>query len=965
MATLSSDGKYVTVVKGDTLWAIAAKHLGSGSKYQELASWNNISNPNLISVGQKIYLSKSAASGSGSGSGSTSSTTTSTSNSNKVSITNFGLQANSDNTLFVTWNWSKSNTDSYLVEWTYDTGNSVWFIGSSSNNTIDENNAAAARQSTYSIPSNAKKVRVRIRPISKTYTQNNKETKYWTADWSDYKTHTDSTPLVTPEIPGIDIKDYKITVSLDGISINGATQIEFQLYKKDGSTTYKTGKATISGTKTASYQWTVDAGHEYMVRARAVNGSTYSDWSGFSGAVKSPPAASSGITTIKATSETSIYLEWSAANTATSYDIEYTTEKRYFDGSNGTSTETGIELTHHEFIGLNTGEEYFFRVRAVNESNQHSAWSDIKSVVIGEKPSAPTTWSSTTKGITGEQVTLYWVHNSVDGSSQTYGELEITINGVKTTHTIKNTEDEDEKDKTSTYVINTTAYVEGTKITWRVRTAGVTKEYGDWSVERTIDIYSPPTLELRLTDVNENEVEVLTSFPLYIYGLPGPNTQVPNSYHVSVIANSSYETVDNIGNPKIVNKGEEVYSQFYDIQQTLLLELLPSSIDLENGISYTVTCIVSMDSGLTATESKDFSVSWTDDMYTPNAEIAYDEERYVTHVRPYCMEYQVRYYKVDWRSDVYIKTTETVDAATLNGVYTSTGEQVHVGYLPNGLETYYCKVFTDQNGNPIDPIAYKATYSSGAYTKTTTVVDMTTLKGAFTSTGEEVLMGITDAGLEIRYCINEGTDLVEGVTLSVYRREYDGRFVEIATGLNNTRNTYVTDPHPALDYARYRVVAISDSTGAVSYYDVPGYPIGEVGAIIQWEEDWSNFDVTEESEMQQPAWTGSLIRLPYNIDVSESTNVDVAVVEYIGRQHPVSYYGTQLGVTSKWSMDIDAKDKETLYALRRLAIWTGDVYVREPSGLGYWANIKVSFSQTHCEVTIPVSLDITRVEGGV
>lgn len=43
----------------------------------------------------------------------------------------------------------------------------------------------------------------------------------------------------------------------------------------------------------------------------------------------------------------------------------------------------------------------------------------------------------------------------------------------------------------------------------------------------------------------------------------------------------------------------------------------------------------------------------------------------------------------------------------------------------------------------------------------------------------------------------------------------------------------------------------------------------------------------------------------------------------------------------------------------------GDVYVREPSGSGYWANISVSFTQTHCELTIPVTLNITRVEGGV
>ena len=106
MAKLSSDGKYVTVQKGDTLSAIAKKYLGSASKYQQLATWNNISNPNLIYAGQKIYLSKTSAS---------SSTKKSTStNSNKVTITHFGLQSNIDNVLFVTWNWSKSNTDGYL-----------------------------------------------------------------------------------------------------------------------------------------------------------------------------------------------------------------------------------------------------------------------------------------------------------------------------------------------------------------------------------------------------------------------------------------------------------------------------------------------------------------------------------------------------------------------------------------------------------------------------------------------------------------------------------------------------------------------------------------------------------------------------------------------------------------------------------------------------------------------------------
>lgn len=45
-----------TVKGGETLWAICKKELGDGSKYLEIAKLNNISNPNLIKVGQVIKL---------------------------------------------------------------------------------------------------------------------------------------------------------------------------------------------------------------------------------------------------------------------------------------------------------------------------------------------------------------------------------------------------------------------------------------------------------------------------------------------------------------------------------------------------------------------------------------------------------------------------------------------------------------------------------------------------------------------------------------------------------------------------------------------------------------------------------------------------------------------------------------------------------------------------------------------
>ena len=53
MASLSSDGKYVTVERGDTLCAIARTYAGGESNYKKLATINNITNPSLIYVGQK------------------------------------------------------------------------------------------------------------------------------------------------------------------------------------------------------------------------------------------------------------------------------------------------------------------------------------------------------------------------------------------------------------------------------------------------------------------------------------------------------------------------------------------------------------------------------------------------------------------------------------------------------------------------------------------------------------------------------------------------------------------------------------------------------------------------------------------------------------------------------------------------------------------------------------------------
>lgn len=793
---------------------------------------------------------------------------------------------------------STNTLDHYEVKWHYDSGDGIWFEGGSS--TTTETHA------TYNAPDNANFIRVTVTPVSKTYKVNNTDTSYWTGTKAQKMYSIVVDPPEDISTPTVDIDQYKLTAFLENISDARADQIEFRVY--NGTKLVNSGLVTVV-TCRASFSCEVSAGGDYRVRCRAINlngtSKVYGNWSSFSSNVKAVPSTPDEITVCKAASGTSVYLEWTAVDSAETYDIEYATEKRYFDGSDQTSTVTGIKFTHYEKTGLQTGDEYFFRVRAVNSKGE-SPWSDIASVVIGKTPDAPTTWSSTTTAITGESVTLYWVHNAKDNSTQTYAELEMTIDGVTETRTIKNDQSEEDKDKTSSYVVKTVtlyevtksgstytktshvletepsggtvtssktttgetvysytdsagktkyyckksyAYADGAKIKWRVRTAGITKTYGEWSILRSIDIYAPPALTLAMIDKDGDAINTVTAFPFYISGLAGPKTQAPIGYHLTISADTAYQTVDNVGNTKMVNAGSTVYSKYFDTNSPLMVEFSAGNLDLENGVSYTVTCVVSMNSGLTKESTLAFNVDWSDTSYNPNAGIAIDEDALVAYIRPECRD---------------------------------------------------------------------------------------------------------DDGV-----------LVEGVTLSVYRREYDGGFTELATGLNNSKNIVITDPHPALDYARYRIVATTVATGAIGFNDIPGYPVSCHSVIIQWDEEWKEFDSSNGGILMEQPWTGSMLKIPYNIDISDSYNQDVSLIEYIGRSHPVGYYGTQRGETSNWSMEIPKSDRDTLYGFRRLAIWLGNVYVREPSGSGYWASVKVSFSQKHCELTIPVTLTITRVEGGV
>lgn len=825
------------VQKGDNLSKIARKY-GTTVKAIQALNPTLIKNVNYICTGWTIVVSGDP------GKSVTASPTS------YITDLKLGQLSNSEDTVLAVWSWKwHSKTNHYLLKWMYS-----WGIGTykTEERTTKDLCDTYSPPSLPGVPLDRMKVSVTVTPIPiTTKDANGKEKTAFTAKESNRVLYQfkNNIPSDTPSAPDVEIEDYKLTAKVMNIP-DTVTEVEFVVVKDNSNSTYKTNSIRVMSNQ-ATYTITIEAGGNYKVKCRYINENGEGPWSPWSGESTTKPNAPSGIKTCRAESETSVYLDWNAVENATSYDIEYSEKREYLEGSNQTSTQSNIKSTSYIISGLESGKEYFFRLRAVNSQGE-SAWTSVVSVIIGTEPAAPTTWSSTTTVITGETLTLYWVHNSEDGSPQVKANVELTIDGVTSYHEIDTSSEKDDE-KTMYYAVGTSDFIEGATILWRVQTAGATKKYGDWSVQRTVKVYAPPTISINILDVYGNEVDStdrrLNSFPFKIIGSAGPKTQTPVGYHISIISNTRYEIRDYVGMEKIVNAGEEIYSKYIDSSSyDLSVELSAGDVDLVNNASYTVNCVLSMDSGLTGNDSRNFAVNWDGIEYEPNAETSISKDDLTALVMPYC---------------------------------------------------------EDGDGN-----------------------------------------------------------LIEDVVLSVYRREFDGSFTEIMTGLENVRGHFITDPHPALDYARYRIVARSKTTGSVSYYDMPGLPVGEKAVVVQWDEEWrpyENFDYATD----QITWSGSMLKLPYNIDISESNTIDKSLVEYIGRKHPVSYYGTQVGQTQTWNVDIPKTDTETIYALRRLSVWMGDVYIREPSGSGYWANVSVSFSQKHRETTIPVKFSITRVAGGI
>lgn len=67
------------------------------------------------------------------------------------------------------------------------------------------------------------------------------------------------------------------------------------------------------------------------------------EWSDYSSTVTTQPSSPGKITTLRALSSTSITMDWDRVANCTSYEIQYTTERQYFDANPDQVTSKTIE----------------------------------------------------------------------------------------------------------------------------------------------------------------------------------------------------------------------------------------------------------------------------------------------------------------------------------------------------------------------------------------------------------------------------------------------------------------------------------------------------------------------------------------------------------------------------------------------------------------------------------------------
>ena len=923
----------------------------------------------------------------------------------KVKSFGIGKSAGIDHGVYVQWKHAKSNQASgYEYDWEYADGNRLsptaaqkkkgqqgdlkWFPGT--NGTIDVVSASVGGgwfRHTWTAPDTAILARCRVRPVSKEKTTSKSSSSNWkTGSSSTSVTYKYFSPAFT-SYAQYDFRNNKLptpTVTVTMLDNGTTAQISVSCNDVDckyctievsehvGSD-YKVVRTLADKTcnQSGTYNDTIPLGKTYYYRAYC--GTVTSDsskgnssWSSRASATAKPPKPTFGKGDgASATGSDSAKVKWTAAEGASTYTVERVPDNGdLFNGDPSAVTSVSeIVGTTHLPTGLEPGHRWFFRVRAVNDTGEGD-WSDIVSCLLATVPDAPTTYETEPSFMVGDEVTFRWTHNSEDASEQTAYEIELellTSDGSSTFNATKSASE------------------------IPVRTDG--------SFDLPSDFAEVSPVQYEVLDGELHDM----GYQLMLFRTIDSDTR--ESRHITC---DYYDFANGVATVK------SEYSHIPFVSD------LPEGFKVRLFTYYSNVTVLNLSGTDAGCSPDDSSRSYalanisdgTDVRWRVRTKGAHDDWSPYSEYRSFSV------YEQPSLTCVARQTDEGGDEVTDDNPLTafplavsldaSGGGNAVVAYHVKVISTKdlaYIDAFGVERNMGVGELAFEADYltsddpftaiissgeanlrDAGSYQVVADVAMASGMRSesdpwefsvdfdvevpeptAMVAFDEDTL---TADILPVCYAMEDGEyteDFQDGVTLSVYRIDDDGSLVLLMAGIANDGTTTVVDPHAQFGECWYHIVATDTATGVCNFADAYDFSKHDT-CVIQWNERWQEAIDPDDLADRSYEYAGYLIDGLYNLQFDENGEPEVEEAKYIGREHPVSYYGTQLGYTATYQTEFPRGDQATLDLCRKLMGYLDDCYIREPSGTGFWAHVTTSLSRTEDSQAISFTVNASRVD---
>lgn len=337
-------------------------------------------------------------------------------------------------------------------------------------------------------------------------------------------------------------------------------------------------QVTFLGVAT-SYQYTqASADHSYRFRVWAAYKSNIGTASNVVTVDMSPSAPQS--ISVAASGGTNVTVTL-VNDSPVATSLEYQTST---DGGSTWSASTTVSGSPVTSFSTSVSGTALIRVRNKNATGV-SAWlvSDPITTICPPAPPTLRTPSGSVYDMAQGDIEFSWLHNSLDGSTQTAYQLRYAINGGAWT-TLSGT-------TAQSRTVSIGTFSAGDSISWQVRTKGADANYSDWSASNTFNVYTAPTLSI-------------TSPSATVTGMP-------------ISLNATYSDMAGFtcqaATVSLTQGGQTLFSEPCTVSGTSITAQLDVSEFLPtNGESYTVVVTARSSSSLQTTVNATFTVNFTE-----------------------------------------------------------------------------------------------------------------------------------------------------------------------------------------------------------------------------------------------------------------------------------------------------------------------------------------------------------------